>query len=249
MVKLKQDLFAYLGPPAPEHKSVAVRKDLDSADDPYRQNLRSLLTGVEMLLSLYENTMRIYEWNVHETDSDYKAELASEQLEEAKLSKATAISLGRLSNLAFLYLPIIFVCAMLGMNLSIFGQGQVPVWVFLMLVVFFGLLTYLPIYLTAVDQRRVRLCRLAYHLARRSASAFALTHNYHQNFEIMNSGLAQVFLGYTASETKGWMDRRHDGFFEKATWGSEAFWKEKVKKIIRAVEELNSSNQGTELTV
>lgn len=131
---------------------------------------------------------------------------------------------------------------MLGMNLSIFGKGQVPVWVFLMLVVFFGLLTYLPIYLPEVDQGRVRLCRLAYHLARRSISAgfwflaFALTHSYHQNFEITNSGLAQVFLGYTGSRTKGWMDRKHDGFFEKATWGSEAFWKEKVKKIIGAVE-------------
>jgi len=73
-------------------------------------------------------------------------------LEEAKLSKATAISLGRLSNLAFLYLPINFVCAMLGMNLSIFGQGQVPVWVFLMLVVFFGLLTDLPIYLQSTNE-------------------------------------------------------------------------------------------------
>lgn len=131
---------------------------------------------------------------------------------------------------------------MLGMNLSIFGQGQVPVWVFLMLVVFFGLLTYLPVCLPAVDQGRVRLCRLAYHLARRSFSAgfwilaFALTHSYHQNFEIMNSGHAQVFFGYTGSRTKGWMDRKHDGFFEKATWGSEAFWKETVKKIIGAVE-------------
>ncbi len=256
LVKLKQDLFAYLGPLAPEHnKSVAVGKDSDSADDPYWRKLRSLLTDVEMLLSLYDNTMRIYEWNVHETDSDYKSELVLEQLEEAKQSKATAIILGKLSNLAFLYLPVNFVCVMLGMNLSIFGQGQVPVWVFLTLVVFFGLLTYLPIYLPPVDQRRVRLCRLAYRLSRRSISAgfwflaFSLTHNYHQNFEIMNSGLAQVFLGYTGARTKGWMDRRHDRLSEKATWGSEAFWKQKVKKIIGAVEELNSSNEGTELTV
>lgn len=255
LVKLKQDLFAYLGPLAPEHKSVAVGKDSDSADDPYWRKLRSLLTDVEMLLSLYDNTMRIYERNVHETDSDYKSELVLEQLEEAKQSKATAISLGKLSNLAFLYLPINFVCAMLGMNLSIFGQGQVPVWVFLILVVFFGLLTYLPIYLPTVDQRTVRLCRLAYHLSRRSLSAgfwflaFALTHNYHQNFEIMNSGLAQVLLGYTGPRTKGWIDRRHNGLFKKATLGSEAFWKQRVKKIVGAVEELHSGDEGTELTV
>ena len=255
LVKLKQNLFGYLGPLAPEHKSVAVRKDSDSADDPYRRKLQCLLTDVEMLLSLYDNTMRIYEWHLHETDSDYKGELASEQLEEAKESKATAISLGKLSNLAFLYLPINFVCAMLGMNLSIFGQGEVPVWVFLILVVFFGVLTYLPIYLPTINKQRVRMCKLAYHLARRSVPAgfwflaFSLTHNYQQNFEIMNSGLAQVFLGYTGSRTKGWMDGRNDGLFGRATWGSEAFWKEKVKKIILAVEELNSNNEETVLTV
>lgn len=255
LVKLKQDLFAYLGPLAPEHKPVMVGKDSDSTDDPYRRKLRSLLTDVEMLLSLYDNTMRIYEWHVHETDSDYKGELASEQLDEAKESKATAISLGKLSNLAFLYLPINFVCAMLGMNLSILGQGEVPVWVFLTLVVFFGLLTYLPIYLPPMDERRVRLFKLAYHLARRSVPAgfwflaFSLTHSYKQNFEIMNSGLAQVFLGYTGARTKGWTDGRHDGLFESSTWGEEAFWKGKVKKIFGAVEELSSSNEPTEFNV
>jgi len=254
LVKLKQDLFAYLGPLAPEHMSLAVRNGSDSADDPYRWKLQSLLTDVEMLLSLYDNTMRIYEWHVHDNDSGYKARLASEQLEEAKESKATAISLGKLSNLAFLYLPINFVCAMLGMNLSIFGQGAVPVWVFLILVVFFGLLTYLPIYLTA-DKKRIYFNRLAYRLARRSVAAgfwfiaFSLTHNDRQNFEIMNSGLAQVFMGHTGHKTKGWTDGRHDYFFEGATWGSEAFWKEKVKKIFLAVEELNSNNEPTELTV
>lgn len=36
---------------------------------------------------------------------------------------------------------------------------------------------------------------------------------YTQDFVIMNSGLAQVFLEYTASRTKGWKDWRHDGFF------------------------------------
>ena len=250
LVKFKQALFGYLGPLSPEHKSS------DAAGDSYRRNLQGLLTDVEMLLSLYDNTMRIYNWYTHETDSDYKAELASEQLEEARESKATAKSLGKLSKLAFLYLPHNFVCAMLGMNLSIFGQGQVPLWGFLVLVVFFGLLTYVPIYLPAIDEQRVRLWRLAYHLTWRSVPAgfwflaFSETHNYNQNFEVMNSGLAQVFLGYTGRRTKGLADGRDDKLFGSATWGSEAFWKEKVKKIFRAVEELNHNDSGaTELTV
>ena len=79
-----------------------------------------------------------------------------------------------------------------------------------------------------------------------------MTHNYNQNFEVMNSGLAEVFfLGYTECRTKGWVDGRDDKLFGSATWGSEAFWKEKVKKIfLFAVEELNHNDSGaTELTV
>ena len=255
LVKLNQDLFAYLRPLAAGHESIVVSKDSDLADDPYRRKLRSLLTDVEMLLSLYDNTMKIYEWHVHITGSDYKGALASEQLEEARESKATAISLGKLSNMAFLYLPVNFVCAMLGMNLSIFGQGEVPVWVFLILVVFFSLLTYLPIYLSTMDERTVRLFKLTYYLAWRSIPAgfwylaFSLTHSYHQNTEITYSGLAQVILGWTGFRTKGWMDGKNDDLFESASLGSKAFWKEKVKVIFGAVEELRFSNESTELTV
>lgn len=92
LIKLKQDLFGYLGPLAAEHKSAVVPKGSDSADDTYRRKLQSLVTDIEILLSLYDNTMRIYEWHIHETDSDYKAELASEQLTKLKELKATIIS-------------------------------------------------------------------------------------------------------------------------------------------------------------
>jgi hypothetical protein len=138
----------------------------------------------------------VSEWHIHETDSDYKGNLASEQLGEAKESKATAIRLGKLSNLAFLYLPINFVCAMLGMNLSIFGQGEVPFWVFLILVVLFSLLTYVPVFLRKGNPRTVTTYKIAYHLAQRSVAAgfwflaFSWTHSPSQNFEIQNSGLA-----------------------------------------------------------
>ena len=208
-----------------------------------------------MLLSLHDHTVKIYDWQNHELDLDYKGGLASEQLEEARESKATAISLGKLSNMAFLYLPINFVCAMLGMNLSILGQGEVPLWVFLVLVVFFSLLTYLPVLLPKLDERRVRIYRVAYHLAWRSVSAgfwflaFSMTHSYGQIFEIMNNGLAQAFLGYTGPKTKGWTEGRNDNFFKKAIWGSQVFWKEKVKEIFLAVEELKFNNEPTELTV
>ena len=84
LVKLKQDLSGYLGLLASKNKVVAIRKGSDLTEDPYRQKLHDLLTDVEILLSLYDHTMRIYEWHIHTTDSTYKVELESEQLEEAK---------------------------------------------------------------------------------------------------------------------------------------------------------------------
>ena len=62
LVKFKQALDGYLGPLSPEHKS------LDAAGDSYRQKLEGLLTDVEMLLSLYDDTMRIYHWYNHELE-------------------------------------------------------------------------------------------------------------------------------------------------------------------------------------
>ncbi|PVH94179.1 hypothetical protein DM02DRAFT_676378 [Periconia macrospinosa] len=254
LVKLKQDLTGYLGPLACDHKSIPNSKGSNLAENSYQQKLQGLLTDVEMLLSLYEQAMKIYEWHIHGSDSNYRGELASEQLEEARESKATAISLGKLSNMAFLYLPLNFVCAMLAMNLAIFGQGKVPVWVFFLLVVLFSLLTYLPV-LFKLDQQRVRLNKVAYHLAWRSPPAafwflaFTFTHNHAQNFEILNSGLAQIFLGYNGPRTKGWTNGRNDSNFETATCGSKAFWKGKVQNIFLAVKGLDSNAEPTELVV
>jgi hypothetical protein len=245
LIKMKQNLSGHLGPLAPKHSS---------SDNPYRQKLQDILIDIEMLLSLYEHTMRIYEWHIHESDADYKTTLASEQLEEARESKATAISFGKLSNLAFLYLPINAVCAMLGMNLSIFGQGVVPLWVFFVLIILFGLLTYLPVFLPKIDERNIRVHKIAYKLAWRSIPAgfwflaFCWTHNYQPIFEIVNSGLSQEFLGYTGARSRGWIAGRNDAIFEKATWGSPAFWKRKVKRISLVLTESNSDDEVTTLT-
>ena len=96
LVKFKQDLFGHLGPSG-------------SANGQCWRRLQSLLTDVEMLLSLYDKAVRIYEWHIHEPNSNYTGELASEQLEEAKQSKATAISLGKFSKFGS-YIPPAQLC-------------------------------------------------------------------------------------------------------------------------------------------
>ena len=112
----RQDLCDYLGPFA-----AAKSRILDGDDSICQWKLRDFVIDVDMLLTFCENTMRIYEWHMQETNTDYTGEVASERLEEANAAKATAISLSKLTSLAFLYLPLSFVCTMLGMNLSTFG--------------------------------------------------------------------------------------------------------------------------------
>ena len=254
LVKLKQDLLGYPGTFAHKKQGLAIHEASHSTESPPGQQFQGLLADIEALLSLYEYSMKMYKWRIRWDTSDYTKELAWEQLEEVKISKATSISLGKLSNMAFLYLPINFVCAMLGMNLSILGQGTVPIWVFLSLTIFFSLVTYLPILLPQMSEQKVRLYKVGYHLTKRSFSAgfwflaFCLTHTYRQNFEIMDSGLTQILLGSTRTRRKGWKEG-NDNFFREAAWGSLAFWKEKVHKIYRAVEELNFNNEPTHLNV
>ena len=81
-----------------------------------------------------------------EVANRYKSDLVSEQIEEAKESKATAISLAELTFLAFSFLLLNVECAMLGMNLQHVDK-DVSVWTFLVLLLFFSFLTYLFVYL------------------------------------------------------------------------------------------------------
>ena len=132
---LKQDLSGFIGPRSVANEPGLIYKDLKLTENMFWWKLQDLVTDLNLLVSLYDTTIGIYEWYNHETNSDYKSGLASEQLQEAKESKATAISVGKLTNAAFLYLPINLVCALLGMNLSIYGQGDVPMWVFFALLI------------------------------------------------------------------------------------------------------------------
>ena len=48
--------------------------------------------------------------------------------------------------LAYIYVPLTFVCTLFGMNIPTFGQGSVPLWVFLMMAAIVTSLTVLPVH-------------------------------------------------------------------------------------------------------
>jgi hypothetical protein len=255
LLTLKQDLVAYLGRDSLLQKHSVNSHTSEPVACLSEHNVHDHVTDIEMLITRYDANISIYEWKIRSLGDWYKGTIASEQLDEARESKATAVSLGKLSTLAFLYLPLNSVCALLGMNLSIYGQGEVPVWVFLGLVILFCFLTYLPLILPKVDPRKVRVYRLAYRLTWHSPLAafwflaFYMTHTLLQTFEIMNFGLAQELLGYKGQRTKGWTNDRSDNYFDGAIFGNLKFWKGKIDIIFLAVPGINSPNEPTQLTV
>jgi hypothetical protein len=52
------------------------------------------------------------------------------QLTEARKSTETAISVARLTKLAFIFIPLNFVTSFYGMNMKQFGSGNVSLWIF-----------------------------------------------------------------------------------------------------------------------
>ena len=249
LTKLCQNMTSYIDLPTrhPERQA--------SGRSEYLAKLRGLVADLDRLDALYVSAMRIYEWKNQETESSYRSQLASEQLEEAKQSMHTAISLGKFSNGAFLYLPLNFVCTPLGMNLKAFGQGSVSAWVFFALVLFFGLLTYLPVYKSLLSKNRSIQLNVALRLFVSWRSpvaafwflAFVFTHGDMPNFNLTHSGHSQVLLGNTIQMTRSLL--REDTSLGESAFGNEDFWRRKVRIIYAALEEVDPPDEQTDRRV
>jgi len=59
-----------------------------------------------------------------------REELVAAQLTEARKSTETAISVARLTKLAFIFIPLNFVTSFYGMNMKQFGSGNLSLWIF-----------------------------------------------------------------------------------------------------------------------
>lgn len=118
---------------------------LDGSSSAAVATSQKLITDIEHLISRYDTTIGVCVREERASNTEYQQNLISEQLEEAKESKAAAIGVGRLSKLAFIYIPLNFVCALLGINLELFGTRSIPIWVIFVLVALLSTATTLPI--------------------------------------------------------------------------------------------------------
>lgn len=72
--------------------------------------------------------------------------LYDEQLNEAKESRKAAVSIGRLSKLAFIFIPLSFTTSFFGMNVREFGTGHASVWVFFTAALIISALSLAPLW-------------------------------------------------------------------------------------------------------
>jgi hypothetical protein len=112
-----------------------------------RNNLTGLLRDMQLLLHDLEKAEEFY----RRLQMD---ELHQAQLREAKESKDAAISVGRLTKLAFIFIPLNFTTSFFGTNMAAFGTGNMPLWVFFIVAVVVSFLTLLPILRIAMEATR-----------------------------------------------------------------------------------------------
>ena len=230
-----QDLFAF----------AQCHADKDQLFD---QELHTLARDAKHLLDRYEYTYRIFEDDNQITTQNSQMEVMGEQLDEAKESKNTAISLGRLPKLAFVYVPPTFVCTLFGMNLSILGQGTVRFLAFVIVLVIVCFLTFLPVILNWLRRPYVRARLLAIRpigkivlkLAWRSPVAafwytlFDLTHNGSSSSLLRRAGILQG-LERSSRQTpvsQYWREPSQSRGQMKGTYGSDKFWRQMMHKHI-----------------
>ncbi|KAF2272667.1 uncharacterized protein EI97DRAFT_445591 [Westerdykella ornata] len=99
--------------------------------------LKALLDDCDQLLLRLEQAIKTY-------SQLHKNEVLAEQLQETRESKQASISVNRLTKLAFVFIPLNFICALFSANLLILGDG-VSLWVFAVAAVVAVTLTILPV--------------------------------------------------------------------------------------------------------
>lgn len=179
--------------------------------------IQQLGRDAQLLLKRYDRVYEYFEQGSKERTKSSQFDVMAEQLDEARESKMTAISVGRLSKLAFIFIPPTFVCTMLGMNLAVFGQGTIPIAVFFVLLVAVSLFTFLPIAMRSSAWRK-RISRKAKGLAvifklawRSPVAAF-----WYAAFVMCHTGGVNVYLRYSGIWQA--LDRQSYNFGNPATY-------------------------------
>ncbi|KAH7379946.1 hypothetical protein BKA64DRAFT_648240 [Cadophora sp. MPI-SDFR-AT-0126] len=172
-----------------------------------------------------------------------REELSDAQLEEARKSTQTAISVARLTKLAFIFIPLNFVTSFFGMNMTQFGTGGISLWVFFITAPTLICITLIP-FIGKVVSRDVTFAFLK--LANISLRvgfwffAFSLFHTNATNQRLFNSSMLYLLnKGRTKKLVKDADELEENHWAQKFDWRDKnwyrRFWLRKVVLIMTFV--------------
>lgn len=148
------DLESYRSPQWP--------RSYDFNGDDSNPNKAKAVAAAESLLTDFKNLLSRAEYLSAQCQSGMSVCMNSAAIAESQRAMEQAKQIGRLTRLAFFYIPLSFTTSFLGMNLSIFGSGKIKFWVWFVFSAPVLLLSYLVLAWLSGDlgrgvlQRRLR---------------------------------------------------------------------------------------------
>lgn len=176
-------------------------------------------------------------------------ELIQEQTEESQESLRTSVQVGRLSRLAYLFLPLQLTTSILGMNLEVFGAGSLAVYTFFSILGLLCTFSFLPIALPEILPLEIlSRWRSAQQYSRRVAYLYVLfyfTHGKSLNDSLWGCGISYDIGHFQGRRRRrdvtgpGWkssQDRLLVRLKEERLSFFPQFWQERVKEIFEIID-------------
>ncbi|KAL8716988.1 MAG: hypothetical protein Q9225_005724 [Loekoesia sp. 1 TL-2023] len=149
--------------------------------------LSELIDDSQRLLSFHHERQR-------SLDSNYLGQLIQAQIDEAQEAKKTSAELGRLSQLAYIFLPLQLTASAMGMNLKDFGTGNIELRTFLLIFGAIATLSFIPMLYSLIHElmgKRISQIRAAMRYSRRAGFLFGwfcLFHRRSTNDKLWRAG-------------------------------------------------------------
>ncbi|KAI4113106.1 MAG: hypothetical protein LQ338_008233 [Usnochroma carphineum] len=185
---------------------------------------RETLRLLDQLTKDYNEVLSYYQAGDRSSESDYLGALIQAQVDEAKEAKKISKSLGQLSQLAYIFLPLQLTASAMGMNLKNFGTGNIELKTFVLMLATIATVSFAPIFFPSLYWSlgdRWSQVRDVTKYSRRAGllfGLFCLFHRQETNDKLWRSGIEwdiEFFHGRQSLSRNGtddsyWVNRRAD---------------------------------------
>lgn len=157
--------------------------------------LNELIENLHSLLSFQSN-------EGNSMESIQLNELMEAQVNEAREARNTSVKLGYLSQLAYVFLPLQLTTSAMGMNLAIFGTGNIELRTFLAMFTTLAMLSFVPVFCPLVsfeppiNDRISQICAI-FKFSRRAGFLFGFFCFFHRqsiNDKLWDSGISSDII-------------------------------------------------------